>query len=159
MEEVKKILEEVDGQIKKSIQDSVTAEINESLKELKLVIDESAIVLDNYVRDKKSRDIWIYGGVLFCTLIFLFTTYTATVVRKYMPDSFLTSEQIRIYKYGIHFERILDKISNKEQDRLIDISIGRIPPEENSIEWIREKHPKMSKEKLLKKFEELNAAQ
>jgi hypothetical protein len=156
---VVKVLGEVNEQVKKSIQESVTAEVNKSTKELKAVVDNSIKVLDNYLKDKKTRDIWIYCGVFFCGFIFMFTTYTAMVVKKHMPDSFLTSEQLRIYKYGIHLERILDKLSDKEKNRLIDISIGRIPPEENSIEGLRKKYPKMSNEELNKKFDEVNAVQ
>ncbi|CAL7962251.1 hypothetical protein GAMM_350010 [Gammaproteobacteria bacterium] len=154
---VGKVLGEVNEQVKKSIQESVTAEINKSTKELKAVVDDSTKVLDEYLKDKKSRDVWIYCGVFFCGFIFMFTTYTAMVVRKYMPDTFFTSEQLRVYRYGTHFERILDKLSYKEQNRLIDISIGRIPPEENSIEGLRKKYPKMSNKELQKKFDEVNA--
>jgi hypothetical protein len=156
-ESVGKVLGEVNEQVKKSIQESVTAEINKSTKELKAVVDASTKVLDSYLKDKKSRDIWIYCGVIFCGFIFMFTTYTAMVVRKYMPDTFFTSEQLRVYKYGTHFERILDKLSYKEQNRLIDISIGRIPPEENSVEGLRKIYPKMSNKERQKKFDEVNA--
>ncbi|MEI7563638.1 MAG: hypothetical protein WCJ39_08660, partial [bacterium] len=76
-ESVNKVMEEVDGLVKKSIQESVTKEINSSVKDFKSVIDNGAVILRDYTEDKKSRDIWIYFGVIFCGFIFLFSAYTA----------------------------------------------------------------------------------
>ena len=50
------------------------------------------------------------------------------------------------------------RLSKKTQDRLMSIKKGKLPPEENSYEWIEEKNPKLDKKALHKKFDELNGA-
>lgn len=76
------------------------------------------------------------------------------MVRKYIPDTFLTRGQLITYKTGLICENILEKISNKEWNRLIDIGIGKIPPDENSREKLRSRYPKITEEELQKKFKE-----
>lgn len=97
MEAVTQVLNEVDGQVKKSIQEAVTKEISQSIRSFKAAVDNSKNVLDNYSADKKSRDIWLYFGVIFCGLVFFFTAYTAMVIKKHTPQTFFTSQQIRTY--------------------------------------------------------------
>lgn len=156
VESVEKLVKEIDAQIKDAVQDSITGELDKSLKKFKEVIDDSAQVLRDYARDKKIRNIWIYCGVFFCGFMFFFSAYTAMQVRKYLPNTYLSSHQISTYESGVAFEKILNKISKKTRDRLTDIWIGKIPAEENSYEWIKDKNPKMDEQEIKRKFKELN---
>jgi hypothetical protein len=157
VESVKNILQEVDAQIKESIQESITGELNKSLKEFKEVIDDSTQILRDYAVDKKIRKIWIYCGVLFCSIICFFTTYTAAQVMRYLPNTYLSSSQISTYEDGIICNKILRRVSKKTRDYLMNIWSGEIAAEENSYEWIRNKNPNMNNEEIKKKFEGFNS--
>jgi hypothetical protein len=156
MDAVTKVLNEVDGQVKKAIQESVTGEINKAIKNFKTTIDNSKDVLDGYLEDKKLRQGWIYCGVFFCGLIFLFTAYTARVIKNHTPQTFFTSEQIRTYRYGELWETMWDKISKKDQGRILDLAMKRGLPEKGSVDWIRNEYPGLSWKEVYKKFEELS---
>ena len=156
MEAVTQVLNEVDGQVKKSIQEAVTKEINQSIKSFKAAVDNSKNVLDNYLADKKSRDIWLYCGVIFCGLVFFFTAYTAIVIKKHTPQTFFTSKQISTYSNGELWDTMWYKVSKKEQERILNLAMRRLPPEKGSFEWIRNQHPELSWREVNKKFEELN---
>ena len=157
LESVEKITRETDIQIRESIQKSITGELNKSLGEFKEVIDDGAQILRDYAVDKKIRKTWIYCGVFFCSIICFFTTYTAAQVMRYLPNTYLNSHQISTYESGAAFEKILNRVSKKTRDHLTHIWMGKIPAEENSYEWIRDKNPHMNDEEIQKKFKELNS--
>jgi hypothetical protein len=156
LESVEKLVKEVDTQIKESIQKSITEELNKSLKDFKYAINNGTEILEDYVKDRKVRNIWVYCGVIFCGFILFFTATTALKVRKYLPGTYLSSHQLSIYENGLMFDKIWNRVSKKERDRLTRIWLGTIPAEENSYEWIKDKNPKMNDEEIQKKFKELN---
>jgi len=153
-ESVNKVMEEVDGLVKKSIQESVTKEINSSVKDFKSVIDNGAVILRDYTEDKKSRDIWIYFGVIFCGFIFLFSAYTAMKVYRYIPDSYLTGYQVETYSNGEYWNVLWRRMSKKDLGRITSLVMGSVPPEEGSYDWIKKENPKLSPAEVRKKYDE-----
>ena len=80
--------------------------------------------------------------------------YTAITVHKFTPESYLTRDQLVTYSNGEYWEGVANRISKKEQDRLMDFYLGKTPPEKGSIEGIKRSNPSRSWSEIKKIFDE-----
>ena len=153
-ETMKETMEEINEQVKRSVQDSVTAGVGDSVEKFKSVIDKSAAVLHKRTNEDDSWP-WLtaFAGLLF-VLTFLCVTYTTIMVKRHMPDSYFSSEQVSTYENGVFLDRLWGRLSKKERVRLMAIGSGDLPPEEKSFAWIARQNPGMSSKEIRKKFDE-----
>ena len=147
-ETMKETAEEINEQIKRSVQDSVTVGIGDSIKEFKSAVKSSASVLHENVNKKEPSQLWSAITLFFCVTSFVCIVYTTAVVGRHLPDSYFTGDQVATYKDGIFMDRLWRKLSKKEQERLIAIERGDLPPEEKSFVWIAKQNPGMSNEEI-----------
>lgn len=153
-ETVRETMEGMNEQVKQAVRDSITTGVGSLAKEFKSIADKSATVLRKHPTEDDSWSWWTAFLVLLFVLIFLCVTYTTVMVRRHMPDSYFTSEQISTYENGIFLDRLWGRISKKEQVRLMAIGSGDLPPEERSLAWIAKQNPGMSNKEVRKKFDE-----
>ena len=157
MESVDKTIEEVNSQIKISIRELVTEEVSGKVKELKSAIDVITKLLIEYAVAKKMSKYWVYLAVLFLGFNFYLHCKTYLQVKNNSNVHF-SEEQLSTYRNGVTCGEFWNKLSKKTQDRLLSIKEEKLPPEENSYEWIKEKNPKLDPKGVKKKFDELNGA-
>ena len=140
----------ISDQIKNSIQEPITNEVNDLIKKLKGAVNSSIETLHECAELKKEKTWWKVVTTIFgvCLLFVLF------FCKFYLPNLYFTSKQLATYKDGIFLNLIWDKLSKKERIRLTAIGRGSLPPEENSIEWIRKQNPSISSIDVIKKFDE-----
>jgi hypothetical protein len=155
-ESVDKATKEVNNQIRSSIEELVTKEVSEKVKEFNKTINDATKLLTEYAVEKSMRKYWMYLLVLFSGMICYFAGYTYMRVNNCNPDAHFSDEQLSTYRNGVTCGYFWDKLSKKTQDRLLSIKEGKLPAEEKSYEWIKDKNPKLDKKALHKKFEELN---
>jgi len=153
-ETMKETMDVINEQVKKSVRDSITAEVGSSVQEFKFVIDKSTAVLRKHTNEDDSWPWLTHFLVLIFVLTFLCVTYTTIMVRRHIPDSYFTSEQVSTYENGVFLDKLWGRLSKKEQVRLIEIGRGDLPPEEKSLAWIAKQNPGMSNEEIRKKFDE-----
>jgi len=157
IETLKETMIDIDEQIKKSVQESVIDGVGNSIKEFKSVVNNSTNNLSeniNNTANKKEMSWWNKVILFSCGIMLVFIAYIASMLHYYMPTTYFTSEQIEVYKNGVIFDRIWNKLSKKEQYKLIDIENGILPPEEKSIDWYKNKYPNISNEEIKNKFKE-----
>jgi len=146
-ETLKKIAVEIGVQVKNSIQEPTINEINNSSKELKKAIDNSINELRSSTNTEKKAHWWILVAFFIGGLASMFIAF-----KLWVPHTHFTSSQIATYKDGIFLELFWEKLSKQEQTKLTAIANGKLPPEENSIEWIRQHNPDISSLDVIKKF-------
>jgi len=154
-ESVDKATKEVNNQIRSSIEELVTKEVSEKVKEFNKTINDATKLLTEYAVEKSMRKYWMYLIVLFSGMICYFAGYTYMRVNNCNPDAHFSDEQLATYRNGVTCGYFWDKLSKKTQDRLLSIKEGKLPAEEKSYEWLKEKNPKLNERALRKKFEEL----
>ena len=156
VESIRNVVVEIKEQLKKIIHNTTSKEINDTVKELKSVTSNSIEVLKKYTEEKEKPDngwvTYLIMGMGLCA--FLGIMYTTITVGRYMPNTYLSSEQIDDYRSGHLWNGLWNRISKKERERIVDLAIGKLPPEEWSIAWLKEKNPKLSGYEIKKKFEE-----
>jgi uncharacterized coiled-coil protein SlyX len=147
VETLKETAIEISSQIRNSIQEPTINEINNSSKELKKAVDNSIDELHSSTNMEKKAHLWTLAALFGGALIALFILF-----KLYAPNAYFTSSQVATYKNGILLELFWDKLSKKEQAKLTAIANSKLPPEENSIKWIREHNPDISSLDVIKKF-------
>ena len=151
-EGVREAAQNTGDDVKKALQENVTANVSSAVNELKNAADQTTKRLKEYDL-LSTRWILIVLGCLIMASIGI-----GFMCAKWLAPAPWTDDQLATYNRGISLEIILDRVNKKERDRLIALAEKQIPPEENSPKWIREKYPdiKFDNEKLLKKYDELN---
>ena len=147
---------ETNKRLKESIRETVAEEFNVSLEELKTETKNSIEVLKRYnEKTEEKPSYWSTYLIIFMgIMVFIATMYTAVKVRRYIPNSYLTRDQLEIYHNGMHWETLWRKISKDNRDRIVDLVVGKLPAEKGSIDWIEKNNPKLSWSEVKKRFNE-----
>lgn len=130
---------------------SVTCGVNSSIKKFQAAVEESTAVLEDY-KNSKEINTWVI-----CVGCFVFAIVLSVILVKWimpMPIIPLTDSQFQTYESGQELEKFWSKIPKKEQQHLRDIGAGKIDPEVNSFEWIKQQHPTWSTKSIVEEFEE-----
>lgn len=128
-------------------QEPIINEINDSIKELKKAVDNSIDDFRSSTDLGKKAHLWVLAALFIGGLVSIFISFKLCV-----PNAYFTSSQVATYKNGTLLELFWDKLSKKEQTKLIAVANGKLPSEENSIEWIREHNPGISNLDVIKRF-------
>lgn len=150
VETLKKTAVEIGSQIKSSIQEPITNELNDAIRNLKTVLNTSREALSESTRTKNENILYkclatVFGGCL--VLIVILGGF-------YFPKLYFTSKQVAIYHNGVLLESFWHRLLKKEQLRLWKLGRGYLPHEENSMEWIKQHYPKLDDDAVQKKFDE-----
>lgn len=150
VETLKKTAIEIGSQIKSSIQEPITNELNDTIRNLKTALNTSREALSESTRTKNENILYkclatVFGGCL--VLIVILGAF-------YFPKLYFTSKQVGTYQDGVLLESFWHRLPKKEQIRLWKLGRGYLPPEENSMEWIKQHHPKLDDAAVQKKFDE-----